>query len=341
MNILVTGGAGYIGSHTCLELLEAGHQLTIIDDLSNSSRESLRRVERLTGKTVDLRCFSLLDCEQTLATIREVKPEAVIHFAAMKAVGESVEFPLRYYSNNVTGTINLIAAMQEAGCKNFVYSSSCTVYGEPTQLPLTEDHPTSGAESPYGWTKLMTEQIMRDVQASDSSMNFSLLRYFNPVGAHPSGEIGEDPNGIPNNLLPFISQVAVGKLEKLRVFGDDYETRDGTCIRDYIHVVDLAKAHVLAVEQVVEKSPGVVVYNLGTGTGSTVLEMIKGFEAAAGKELPYEIAPRRAGDIVAAYADPTKAKEELGWVTQLNVEDMCRDSWKWQSQNPNGYDTND
>ncbi|SMP50459.1 UDP-glucose 4-epimerase [Neorhodopirellula lusitana] len=338
MKILVTGGAGYIGSHTCLELLEAGHELTAIDDLSNSSKESLRRVEKLTGKKVDLRCFSLLDGEQTLAVLKEVQPDAVIHFAAMKAVGESVEYPLRYYKNNVSGTINLIEAMQTAGCKNLVYSSSCTVYGEPTKLPLTEDHPTATAESPYGWTKLMTEQIMRDVHVSDSSMNFTLLRYFNPVGAHASGDIGEDPNGIPNNLLPFITQVAVGKLAKLNIFGDDYETRDGTCIRDYIHVVDLAKAHVSAVEQVVAKQPGVVTYNLGTGTGSTVLEMVHAFEAASGKKLPYEIAPRRAGDIVAAYADPTKAKEELGWATTLDVNDMCRDSWRWQSQNPNGYE---
>jgi UDP-glucose 4-epimerase len=335
MQILVTGGAGYIGSHTCLELLEAGHDVTVVDDLSNSSQESLNRVQKLTGRTLTFHRLSLLDAGELARVVKETNPDAVIHFAALKAVGESVEKPLEYYHNNVTGTLNLIESLRDAGCKNLAYSSSCTVYGEPTQLPVTEDHPVGNAESPYGWTKIMTEQIMRDVYKSDPSFNFSLLRYFNPVGAHSSGQIGEDPKDIPNNLMPFITQVAVGKLEKLNVFGDDYDTRDGSCIRDYIHVVDLAKAHVKAVEQL-RDSPGVVTYNLGTGEGRSVLEVLKAFQRASGVDVPFEIVGRREGDVVAAYADASKAEKQLGWTAELDIDDMCRDAWNWQQQNPDG-----
>lgn len=335
MQILVTGGAGFIGSHTCLELLEAGHDVTVVDDLSNSSQESLNRVQELTGRTLTFHRLSLLDAGELAKVVKETNPDAVIHFAALKAVGESVEKPLEYYRNNVTGTLNLIESLRDADCKNLAYSSSCTVYGEPTQLPVTENHPVGSAESPYGWTKIMTEQIMRDVYKSDNSFNFSLLRYFNPVGAHSSGKIGEDPKDIPNNLMPFITQVAVGKLEKLSVFGDDYDTRDGSCIRDYIHVVDLAKAHVKAVEQL-QDSPGVVTYNLGTGEGRTVLEVLKAFQRASGVDVPFEIVGRREGDVVAAYADASKAQKQLGWTAELNIDDMCRDAWRWQQQNPDG-----
>ena len=337
MQILVTGGAGYIGSHTCVELLQAGHQLVVVDDLSNSKQESLRRVQNLTGKSLDFYEGSLLDCDFLRSVLSKTKFDAVVHFAALKAVGESVDKPLEYYRNNVAGTINLLDEMRNADCRKIVFSSSCTVYGEPQKLPVTEDHPVAAAESPYGWSKLMSEQVMRDLQASDPNWSIALLRYFNPVGAHASGDIGEDPNGIPNNLMPFVTQVALGKFEKLNVFGGDYDTRDGTCIRDYIHVVDLAKAHVLAVEKL-DGNLGVHTYNLGTGTGSTVLEVVQAFEKATGIELPYEVVGRRAGDIVAAYADASKAKEELGWVAQLDLLDMCKDGWNWQSKNPNGLE---
>ncbi len=336
MRILVTGGAGYIGSHTCVELLQAGHEIIVVDNLGNSKVESLRRVERLTGKTLEFLQTDLLDTEGTSAAFRGRPIDAVIHFAALKAVGESVEKPLEYYHNNVAGTINLLDVMRRHSCRTLVYSSSCTVYGEPRQVPITEDQPTSAAESPYGWTKLMTEQIMRDLYVSDPQWKFALLRYFNPVGAHQSGEIGEDPRGIPNNLMPYITQVAIGRLKQLRVFGNDYPTPDGTGIRDYIHVVDLAAAHVCAVEKLVA-GKGVATYNLGTGRGSSVLEVIAAFERATGVKIPYEIVGRRPGDIVAAYADPSKAQKELGWVARFNLDDMCRDGWRWQQQNPEGY----
>ena len=336
MRILVTGGAGYIGSHTCVELLNAGHELVVVDNLSNSKLESLRRVERLTNKSVRFYETDLLDTERMSAVFSANPMDAVIHFAAYKAVGESVSKPLEYYQNNVAGTLNLLNIMRQHGCKNLVYSSSCTVYGEPQQVPITEDHPTVAAESPYGWTKLMTEQIMRDMYASDRDWNLALLRYFNPAGAHPSGEIGEDPNGIPNNLMPYITQVAIGRLKRLRVFGDDYPTVDGTGVRDYIHVVDLAAAHVCAVEKL-GGNPGVLTYNLGTGRGSSVLEVIAAFEKATGIEIPYEIVGRRAGDVAAAYADPTKAENELGWRAKFDLDDMCRDGWNWQQRNPNGF----
>lgn len=337
MRILVTGGAGYIGSHTCVELLDAEYELTVVDNFDNSKPESLRRIEKLADKSIHFFEADLLDVDNLTAAFQAHPVDAVIHFAAYKAVGESVEKPMMYYQNNVAGTMNLMQVMAANGCKNLVYSSSCTVYGEPQQTPITEEHPTAEAESPYGWSKLMTEQIMRDVYASDSAWNIALLRYFNPVGAHPSGEMGEDPNGIPNNLMPYITQVAIGKLEKLRVFGDDYPTPDGTGVRDYIHVVDLADAHVRAVKKVLNDS-GLVTYNLGTGTGSSVLEVIAAFEEATGVKIPYEIVERRSGDVSAAYADPSKAARELAWVAENDLLDMCRDGWKWQQQNPTGYE---
>lgn len=336
MRILVTGGAGYIGSHTCVALLEAGHEIVVVDNLANSKLEALRRVQKLTGRTLEFLRVDLLDSPGLSAAFAGPTPTAVIHFAALKAVGESVQKPLEYYWNNVAGTVNLLHVMRQHGCKNLVYSSSCTVYGEPKQVPITEDQPTASAESPYGWSKLMTEQIMRDVQASDPAWNVALLRYFNPVGAHPSGDIGEDPQGIPNNLMPFITQVAVGRLKGLRVFGNDYPTPDGTGVRDYIHVVDLAAAHLRAVEKLSER-PGVVTFNLGTGRGSSVLEVIAAFERATGVKIPFEVVERRPGDVTAAYADPSKARRELGWQAQYTLEDMCRDGWKWQQQNPRGY----
>ncbi len=336
MRILVTGGAGYIGSHTCIELLKAGHEIVVVDNLSNSKLESLKRVERLANRTLEFFQTDLLDTPGLSEAFHAKPIDAVIHFAAMKAVGESVEKPLQYYHNNVAGTINLLDVMRRHDCKNLVYSSSCTVYGQAQRVPITEDQPTSAAESPYGWTKLMTEQIMRDLYVSDHDWNFALLRYFNPVGAHPSGEIGEDPHGIPNNLMPYITQVAIGRLPRLRVFGNDYPTADGTGVRDYIHVVDLAAAHVCAVEKLTAK-PAVVTYNLGTGRGSSVLEVIAAFEKATGVAIPYEIVGRRAGDVVAAYADPSKAQAELGWVAKFSLEDMCRDGWNWQQKNPQGF----
>lgn len=336
MRILVTGGAGYIGSHTCLELLNAGHELTVLDNLRNSSHESLERVKELTGKVLSFIEADLLDRPRLSALFGENSIDAVIHFAALKAVGESVEKPLEYYDNNVSGTINLLEVMRQSQCKKLVYSSSCTVYGEPQETPITEDHPVGTAESPYGWTKLFTEQIMRDLYASDSEWELTLLRYFNPVGAHPSGQIGEDPRGVPNNLMPYITQVAVGRLPKLRVFGNDYPTPDGTGVRDYIHVVDLAQAHVLAVEML-GSGGGVATYNLGTGRGSSVLELVAAFEDATGIQIPCEIVARRPGDVAVAYADPAKAERELGWKSQFDLADICRDGWNWQQKNPAGY----
>ena len=337
MRILVTGGAGYIGSHTCVELLENSYALTVIDNFNNSKQESLRRVERLTGKTIDFYQADLLDPAALSAAFAARPVDAVIHFAAYKAVGESVAKPLAYYQNNVAGTINLLEVMRAHGCKNLVYSSSCTVYGEPKQVPITEAHPTAAAESPYGWTKLMTEQIMRDLHQSDPAWNIIMLRYFNPVGAHASGEIGEDPNGIPTNLMPYITQVAVGRLAQLQVFGNDYPTPDGTGVRDYIHVVDLADAHVRAVQKLAT-APGLVAYNLGTGHGSSVLDVIAAFEHATGQKVPYKIVARRPGDVSSAYADPTKAAQELAWKAERDLYDICRDGWRWQSKNPNGYE---
>ncbi|MBX3013541.1 MAG: UDP-glucose 4-epimerase GalE [Caldilineaceae bacterium] len=336
MRILVTGGAGYIGSHTCVELLESGYELTVLDNFSNSKAEALRRIEQLSGKSLAFYQVDLLDTAALDAVFAAEPIDAVIHFAAYKAVGESVAKPLAYYTNNVTGTLNLLEAMQKHGCKNLVYSSSCTVYGEPKQVPITEEHPTAAAESPYGWTKLMTEQIMRDLRHSDPLWNIILLRYFNPVGAHPSGDMGEDPNGVPSNLMPYITQVAIGRLPELRVFGNDYPTHDGTGVRDYIHVVDLANAHVRAVQKL-PSNPGLVAYNLGTGQGSSVLDVIAAFEKATGQTIPYRILPRRPGDVSAAYADPSKAERELAWRAEHDLQDICRDGWRWQQKNPQGY----
>ena len=338
MNVLVTGGAGYIGSHTCLELLNTGHSVTVFDNLSNSSEESLRRVADLTQKEIVFVKGDVLDNDALDQVFAQTKFDAVIHFAALKAVGESVSKPLEYYHNNLTGTVNLCHSMQNAGVKNLVFSSSATVYGLPKALPLTEESPTLIHEvtNPYGRTKLMLEFVLRDWQTADLDSNVALLRYFNPVGAHESGQIGEDPNGIPNNLLPYVSQVAVGKLDQLGVFGGDYETPDGTGVRDYIHVVDLALGHVLALDKLATNC-GVVTYNLGTGNGYSVLEIVKAFGEASGKPIPYQIVDRRPGDIAACYADPALAKAELGWEAKRGLKEMCVDGWRWQSQNPDGF----
>lgn len=335
MKILVTGGAGYIGSHACVELLDAGYEVVVVDNLSNSKEESLNRVQEITGKNLKFYKGDLLD-EHTLDTIfKEQSIDAVIHFAGLKAVGESVSIPLHYYHNNITGTLKLCEAMQKYGVKNLVFSSSATVYGDPSSVPITEDFPLS-ATNPYGQTKLMIEQILRDLYRADNSFNIAILRYFNPVGAHISGRIGEDPSGIPNNLVPYITQVASGKLGELKIFGDDYPTPDGTGVRDYIHVVDLVLGHLKALDKLKDK-PGVVTYNLGTGQGYSVLEMVKAFEKVVGRPIPYKIVERRPGDIASCYADPTKAKEELNWSATKGLDDMCEDSWRWQSNNPNGY----
>ena len=335
MKILVTGGAGYIGSHTCLELLQAGHEVVVVDNLSNSKEESLKRIQEISGKSLEFHRVDLLDREALDRVFADADIDAVIHFAGLKAVGESVKIPLSYYHNNITGTLILCELMGKHGVKNLVFSSSATVYGDPATVPITEDFPL-GSTNPYGRTKLMIEEILRDWHASDSSLNIALLRYFNPIGAHKSGRIGEDPNGIPNNLIPFISQVAVGKLPQLRVFGSDYPTPDGTGVRDYIHVVDLAIGHLRALEKLTS-NPGVVTYNLGTGRGYSVLEMAAAFEKACGKKIPYEIVERRPGDIAECYANPALANQELGWSANREVEEMCADSWRWQSGNPEGY----
>lgn len=336
MHIIVTGGAGYIGSHTCLELLEAGHRVTVIDNLCNASHESIRRVEQLTGRSITFFEADLLDEQGLTEVFRQVADaDAVIHFAGLKAVGESVEKPLLYYQNNISGTLNLCRVMQDFDIKNIVFSSSATVYGDPASVPITENFPLS-CTNPYGRTKLMIEEILRDLAVPDPQWNIALLRYFNPVGAHKSGQIGEDPNGLPNNLMPYISQVAVGKLTELSVFGNDYPTPDGTGVRDYIHVVDLAIGHLRALEKLTE-NPGVVTYNLGTGQGYSVLEMVKAFEQASNKKVPYRIAPRRAGDIAQCYADPALALEQLGWKAERGIDEMCQDTWRWQSANPQGY----
>lgn len=336
MAILVTGGAGYIGSHTCVELLNKGHQVVVIDNLSNSSEKSLERVEEITGKKLIFYKVDLRDKDSLFEVFEKEKIEAVIHFAGLKAVGESVRKPLEYYENNIGGTLNLCEAMRKYNCKNIVFSSSATVYGDPHTVPIIEDFPLS-ATNPYGRTKLMLEEILQDLQVSDPEWNVILLRYFNPIGAHKSGRIGENPKGIPNNLLPYITQVAVGKLDKLGVFGNDYNTPDGTCIRDYIHVVDLALGHVKAIEKLKENR-GVLIYNLGTGIGYSVLEVIQAFEKASGIKINYQFQPRRAGDIPKCYADASLAKKELHWVAGMGIEEMCADSWRWQSNNPDGYE---
>ncbi len=336
MKILVTGGAGYIGSHTCIELLKEGYEVVVVDNLYNSSKESLKRVEELTGKSV---VFYECDIREESA-LEEIfvkeQPQAVIHFAGLKAVGESVAKPAMYYDNNIHGTLVLCDVMKKVNVKNIIFSSSATVYGDPAMIPITEDCPKGICTNPYGWSKWMLEQILTDIHHADPEWNTVILRYFNPVGAHESGRIGEDPKGIPNNLMPYISQVAVGKLESLGVFGDDYNTPDGTGVRDYIHVVDLAIGHVKAIKKLEDKE-GVSVYNIGTGNGYSVLDMVKAFGEACGKEIPYTIKPRRAGDIATCYCSPVKAKEELGFEATRGLKEMCADSWRWQSNNPNGY----
>ncbi|WP_412485935.1 UDP-glucose 4-epimerase GalE [Shewanella chilikensis] len=335
MTILVTGGAGYIGTHTLVELLAAGKEVVVIDNLSNSSVEALARVEEISGKNVLFYQGDILNKAFLQKVFSDHSFEAVIHFAGLKAVGESVAQPLRYYENNVTGTLILCQVMKEYGVRNLVFSSSATVYGDPASLPITETFPTS-ATNPYGQSKLMVEHILADLAAAEPNWNIARLRYFNPVGAHKSGRIGEDPNDIPNNLMPFIAQVAVGKRDKLSVFGNDYPTVDGTGVRDYIHVVDLAIGHLKALEKLAT-NPGLVTYNLGTGQGYSVLEMVKAFEKACNKAIPFEFAPRRPGDIAACYADPAHAAKELGWKAERNLQDMADSSWNWQSNNPNGY----
>lgn len=336
MNILVTGGAGYIGSHTCVELLEAGHGVVVVDNLSNSKNESLNRVQRITDRDLEFHKIDLLDRDALNSIFQSTEIDAVIHFAGLKAVGESVSIPLKYYHNNISGTITLCEVMEENNVRNMVFSSSATVYGDPHKVPITEDFPLS-ATNPYGRTKLMIEEILKDLHISNNNWNIVMLRYFNPVGAHKSGLIGEDPNGIPNNLLPYISQVAIGKLTKLSVFGNDYPTKDGTGVRDYIHVVDLAKGHLKALDKISSNS-GVSIYNLGTGQGFSVLEMIEAFKKASSKDIPYEIIDQRPGDIASCYADPSKARDKLGWTAEKNIDQMCEDAWRWQTNNPNGYD---
>ncbi|MDY4833806.1 UDP-glucose 4-epimerase GalE [Frisingicoccus sp.] len=337
MAILVTGGAGYIGSHTCVELLNAGYDVVVADNLSNSCKEALDRVEEITGKKVTFYEVDILDREGLCRIFETEKIESVIHFAGLKAVGESVAKPLEYYHNNITGTLILCDVMRTYGVKNIVFSSSATVYGTPAFIPITEECPKGVCTNPYGWTKSMLEQILTDLHTADPEWKVILLRYFNPIGAHESGRIGEDPKGIPNNLVPYITQVAVGKLESLGVFGDDYDTHDGTGVRDYIHVVDLAIGHVKAIEKMDKIHDGVLVYNLGTGIGYSVLDIVKGFEKAVGRPIPYVIKPRRPGDIATCYADPSLAEKELGWKAVRDLEKMCEDSWRWQKNNPQGY----
>ena len=338
MAILVTGGAGYIGSHTCVELLNAGYEVVVVDNLVNASEESLRRVEKITGRKVKFYEADLLDREALNRIFDQEKIESVINFAGLKAVGESVEKPLLYYHNNITGTLTLCDVMGAHGVKNLIFSSSATVYGDPAEIPITEQCPKGQPTNPYGWTKSMIEQMLIDINKADPEWNVVLLRYFNPIGAHESGLIGEDPKGIPNNLVPYIAQVSVGKRAALGVFGNDYDTPDGTGVRDYVHVVDLARGHVCALKKLAPGS-GVSIYNLGTGIGYSVLDVLHAYEKACGKTLPYEIKPRRAGDIATCYCNATKAKEELGWEAQYGIEKMCEDSYRWQSHNPDGYAT--
>lgn len=337
MSILVTGGAGYIGSHTVIELLNAGYEVIVLDNLVNSSKESLKRVEEITGKKVTFYEGDIADRELLKKMFETENIDSCIHFAGLKAVGESVSKPLEYYSNNISGSLVLFDEMRNHNVKNIIFSSSATVYGDPAFVPITEECPMGEITNPYGRTKAMLEQILTDIQKADPEWNVILLRYFNPIGAHKSGKIGENPNGIPNNLMPYITQVAVGKLKCLGVFGDDYDTPDGTCIRDYIHVCDLADGHVKAVEKL-KCNPGIEIYNLGTGKGSSVLDVVKTFEKASGVKIPYEMKPRRAGDVPVNYCDATKAEKELGWKATRDLFDMCEDSWRWQKSNPNGYE---
>jgi UDP-glucose 4-epimerase len=335
MSILVTGGAGYIGSHTVLELLKSGYDVVVVDNLCNSKEESLKRVRDITGKKLRFYKADILDRKALDEIFKNEDIEAVIHFAGLKAVGESVTIPVKYYYNNITGTLILCEIMNKYNVKNIVFSSSATVYGDPASVPITEEFPLS-ATNPYGRTKLMIEEILGDLYKADNQWNIVILRYFNPIGAHESGRIGEDPNGIPNNLIPYISQVAVGKLDYLRVFGGDYDTKDGTGVRDYIHVVDLAEGHLMSLEKL-KANPGLLVYNLGTGIGYSVLDMVKAFSKAANKEIPYKIIDRRPGDIAKCFADPAKAQNELGWTAKRDIDEMCADSWRWQFNNPDGY----
>ena len=335
MNILLTGGAGYIGSHTLVELLANGHSPVVVDNLNNSSEEALRRVEQITGSSIPFYNLTVQDEPALRAVFEQRSFDAIIHFAGYKAVGESVEQPLKYYTNNIDSTLVLMKVAQEFGVNKIIFSSSATVYGDSTELPLKETSQTGiGITNPYGRTKYMLEEILRDIATANPALEVTLLRYFNPVGAHESGLIGEDPNGAPQNLLPFVSQVAVGKREKVFVFGDDYDTVDGTGVRDYIHVVDLARGHVAALEH---SQPGTHIYNLATGRGTSVLELIHAFETACGKQIPYEIVERRPGDVASSYADPTSAEQSLGWTAKYTIDDICASSWRWQSQNPNGY----
>lgn len=335
-NILITGGAGYIGSHVSVELLNKNYNVIIYDNLTNSSKISIKRVEEITGKNITFYEADILDEKKLSEVFEKENIDVVIHCAALKAVGESVKKPLEYYHNNITGTLSLLKIMRKYSCKNIIFSSSATVYGDPESVPITEDFPKGTCTNPYGWTKSMMEQIMTDLQKSDPEWKVVLLRYFNPIGAHKSGKIGEDPQGIPNNLLPYIAQVAVGKLDYLSVFGDDYDTVDGTGVRDYIHVGDLAKGHVLAVDKI-DKLKGVSIFNLATGKGYSVLEVLKAFEKACGKKISYKIVERREGDIAKCFADASKAYKVLGWKAKKDIDEMCEDSWRWQSQNPNGY----
>ena len=336
MAILVTGGAGYIGSHTVVELQNAGYDVVVLDNLSNASEKSLERVEKITGKPVTFYKADILDRDALNEVFEKESIDSCIHFAGLKAVGESVAKPWEYYENNIAGTLTLVDVMRKHGVKNIIFSSSATVYGDPAFVPITEECPKGQCTNPYGWTKSMLEQILTDIQKADPEWNVVLLRYFNPIGAHKSGLIGEDPKGIPNNLLPYVAQVAIGKLKEVGVFGNDYDTPDGTGVRDYIHVVDLAKGHVKAINKIKE-NPGVKIYNLGTGKGYSVLDVIKAFGKACGKEIPYVIKDRRPGDIATCYSDATLAKKELGWEAQYGIEEMCADSWRWQSMNPDGY----
>ncbi|EGT4601443.1 UDP-glucose 4-epimerase GalE [Clostridioides difficile] len=336
MAVLVAGGAGYIGSHTAIELLESGYEVVIVDNLSNSNSIVVDRIKELSKKPVKFYNIDIRNKDEMHVVFKENNIESIIHFAALKAVGESVEKPIEYYSNNLISTLNLFELMREYGVKKFVFSSSATVYGDPHTCPILEDFPLS-VTNPYGRTKLMIEQMLVDISKADKSLDIALLRYFNPVGAHKSGRIGEEPNGVPSNLMPYITKIAVGKLKELSVYGNDYPTHDGTGVRDYIHVLDLAAGHVKALQKL-EKNPGLVVYNLGTGKGYSVLDLVKAFSKASGKEIPYKIVGRRAGDVAMCYADSSKAEKELGWKAKYELEEMCEDSWRWQSMNPNGYE---
>lgn len=337
MNILVTGGAGYIGSHTLIELYNAGHTAVVVDNLSNSSKESLKRVAQIIGAEIPFYQVDIRDKAGLEQVLEKHQCDACIHFAGLKAVGESVSKPLEYYENNINGTLVLVDVLRRYNCKNIIFSSSATVYGTPAIIPITEDCPKGECTNPYGWTKSMLEQVLTDMQKADNSWNVVLLRYFNPIGAHKSGLIGENPNGIPNNLMPYITQVAVGKRDELGVFGNDYDTHDGTGVRDYIHVVDLARGHVKAL-QAIQNRCGLGLYNLGTGQGYSVLDVVNAFEKVNGVKVPYRILPRRPGDIATCYSNPAKAYKELGWKAEFGIEEMCRDSWNWQKNNPNGFE---